>query len=378
MRTKYLLILLLAIAASCNNSGNANNAETNEATFDTLPDGTVQTVDGKPVAQNWEKLTMVPFYDNQGQVIAEAPYPSGWDLKKTAKKGEPSITGPNGVKIMDQSSHSYIYTNDPRMQQIYYQSGQQVRAWPGAEQLIQDDFVPELTNQGWTFVKSYEIPEVSKTDKWYNDQLFKAVPMRTQVEAWGSEWKNAAGEPAFMITHVQVSNSADLQTWYYYSAVLKADKEYFEKARKQYIFSLANTRYALEPIAEYNKSEAQKAGQSWAAFNQRMAQNQAAFEQQQRNHVNKSNAINESIMKGWNDRNASSDRQQEQFVDVINEKTNTIDPSTGKQYKVESHYNNYWMNSNGEYISTNQNDYNPNLDDGVNNQNWQKLEKRDD
>ena len=191
--------------------------------------------------------------------------------------------------------------------------------------------------------------------------------------AIGTEWKDANGNPFFLLLHINVSNTAEMQNWYYMANSVEAEPGYFEQARKQYIFSLANTHYPLEPIMAYNEREAQKAGISWAAHNQRMAQNQANFEASQRAHVNRTNAINDAIMSGWRERNAASDRQQEQFIDVITERTNVIDPTTGQKYKVSSGYNHYWMNSNGEYISTNQFSYNPNQDDNLNGVKWQEL-----
>ncbi len=77
--------------------------------------------------------------------------------------------------------------------------------------------------------------------------------MQSQAIAIGTEWQSSDGSPAFMVTHAQVSNSATMQTWSHYSSVLRSDAPHFEAAKKQYIFSLANTRYALEPIAEYNQ-----------------------------------------------------------------------------------------------------------------------------
>ena len=139
------------------------------------------------------------------------------------------------------------------------------------------------------------------------------------------------------------------------------------------IFALGNTHYPLEPILAYNQREAEKAGRSWAEFNQRMVQNQANFEAQQRAFVNKSNAINEAIMNGWRANNAASDKQQEQRVDGIYERTNVVDPSNGQRYKVAAGANQYWMNSNGEYISTDRHDYNPNLDENMNEQRWQVI-----
>ncbi|MBK6838291.1 MAG: hypothetical protein IPG90_08435 [Bacteroidetes bacterium] len=73
----------------------------------------------------------------------------------------------------------------------------------------------------------------------------------------------------------------------------------------------------------------------------------ANFEAQQRAFVNKSNAINDAIMNGWRANNAASDKQQEQRVDGIYERTNVVDPSNGQRYKVAAGANQYWMNSNG-------------------------------
>ena len=80
-------------------------------------------------------------------------------------------------------------------------------------------------------------------------------------------------------------------------------------------------------------------------------------------------------MNGYNARNAASDRQQEQTIDGIYERTKVQNTETGQNYKVDGYHNQYWMNSNGEYIGTNQSGYNPNLDENMNNQKWQELKQ---
>ncbi|MFN8286263.1 MAG: hypothetical protein U0V74_05890 [Chitinophagales bacterium] len=366
MHLKFAIVAFAFILVGCNSNSTAQS-----------PAKTSTTKSSKETPSgNWEKLVMTSFRDNKGALLVEMPFPASWKMATSAVKGAPSITGPNGLKITDYPAQNFMYTNDYRMQQVYYQSGQALRAWPGIDAMIQQDIQPWGSQQGLQFVKSYEIAEVTKMDQWYNDQLFKAVPGNTEVRAIGSEWQSANGTPYFLLMHIVVSETANLQMWYYYCSGLQADKSYFELAKKQYIFSLANAHYALEPIMAYNQQEAEKAGKSWAAFNQRMAQNQAAFEAGQREHVNRTNAINDAIMNGWRANNAASDKNQEQFIDAMREETKVSDQS-GKQYKVESHYNHYWMNSNGEYISTNYETYNPNLDENMNNQKWEELKKAD-
>lgn len=80
-------------------------------------------------------------------------------------------------------------------------------------------------------------------------------------------------------------------------------------------------------------------------------------------------------MSGWKEKNASSDRNQERTIDGIYEQTNVQNSETGQTYKVTAGANQYWMNNNGEYISTKLNDYNPNLDDNMNEVKWQQLKE---
>jgi hypothetical protein len=294
---------------------------------------------------------------------------------KNPQRGEPTLTGPNNIKVIDFPLQSFIHTSDPQMQQVYIRGGQRLRPMPGIAQLIQKDFVPWAAGQGLEFVRHYEVPEVSRIDKWYNDQLYKAMPSAIEIKAIGSEWKHASGNSFFLLTHLNVSNGGNLQIWSYYSSGLQAEKAHFETAKKQLLFGLANARYNQEPIMEYNRAEAQRVGKSWEEHNRRMAKNRAAFEASQRAFVNRSSAINESIMRNWNERNAASDKAHEQFVDVIAERTKVIDPSTARIHKVEGFSNQYWMNRDGEYFGTDNPYYDPNRDENMNQESWQKLKE---
>ena len=325
----------------------------------------------------WEKLVMLPFRDAQGTLLVEMPFPSTWMLMTNHKYGEPTIVGPNGIKIIDFPGQFYIYTRDPRMQQTYRAAGQQLRAMPSVEQITQQEIAPWAAGQGLKFVRQYEIPEVSSVDQWHNDQLFKAMPMQVRVQAIGSEWVTEKGDQYFMVMHLSASDSGLLQNWFYNCTGLQARKPHFETARKQFIFGLANARYNLKSIMAYNQKEAEKAGKSWAAHNERMARNQANFEASQRAFVNRSTAAHDALMSKWQERNAASDKAQEQFVDTITERTKVVEPSSGNRYKVESGYNHYWMNNDGKYLSTDKQDYDPNLDKTLNPQKWQELKKVD-
>lgn len=374
MRGIYLFITLALIIAACSNGTNATESEnkTGSTADKQLSENEQQTgPDGF-----WEKLVMNELRDANGMVAAIIPFPSSWKIGTFGSSGGgASITGPNGIKVTDFPLRSFMINYNPALQQSYLSTGQQMRGMPGVDQLVQEDFVPWANSRGLQLVRYYEIPEISKMDKWYSDQLYKAMPSRSDVMAIGIDWKSNEGTPYFLLVHLNVSTSQAMQNWYYMVSGLEADAAHFETAKKQYIFGLSNMRYNLEPIMVYNQQEAQRVSQSWADHNRRMAQNQANFEASQRAFVNKSNAINDAIMSGWRERNAAGDKQQEQIIDGIYERTNVQNTETGQKYKVEAGANQYWMNRNGEYISTQLHDYNPNLDKNMNNVKWQELKQ---
>lgn len=324
----------------------------------------------------WEKLVMHPFHDAQGTVVVEMPFPAAWQIARNPQRGEPTITGPNHIKVIDFPLQSFLFTTDPQMQQMYQRGGQRLRPLPGLEQLVQQDIAPWAAGQGLEFVRQYEVPEVSRTDKWYSDQLYQAMPTDIKATAIGTEWKHTtSGNSFFMLMRLTVRSGGGLQSWSYFCNGLQAEKAHFETARKQFLFGLANARYNPQPIMAYNQAEAQRVGQSWAAHNQRMAQNQANFEASQQAFVNRSTAAHDAIMKNWRDRNAADDKAHERFVDTITERTKVVDQSTGQQYKVDRGANQYWMNRDGKYFGTDNANYDPNRDENMNRENWQKLEK---
>lgn len=373
---KQLLIMsgiVLFSMGSCIERGHKSDREVANDTEE--GEATVRGTEKAAAGDRWERLVMVPFKDNKGQVIVEMPFPSSWKLHGKVSSGEPHITGPKGTKVTDYPLQSYMYSTDPQLQQIYWQNGQQMRPMPGIDELIRQDFVPWGNQHGLQFESHHEIPEIARIDNWYDDQLFKVASPKKEIRAIGTEWKKSNGDPFFLLIRLNATEMMGTLTWSYFSSSLESRKDYYEQAKKQLIFAIANAYYNPEPIMAYNRMEAEKVNQSWSAFNKRMADNQAAFQARQRDFVNRSNAVNDAIMEGWQERNNASDIAHERFVDAITERTNTYNSATGTYQKVESGYNQYWMNSDGKYISTNSHTYDPNLDEALNKQQWDKLKE---
>jgi hypothetical protein len=162
----------------------------------------------------------------------------------------------------------------------------------------------------------------------------------------------------------------------YYMNALSAPPAVYEQAKKHFLYGLANQKIDPQYLAYYNQQQQQKSQASWNAHRQRMAGRQAAFDSWNRTQQTM-NEINDINMQGWRNRNQISDRMQERSVDGIWEREAVTNPYSGQQGKVQSGYNNYYMNQYGEYIGTNDEFYRPNQDPNVNHQEWRKVQRQD-
>jgi hypothetical protein len=387
MKQLSSLLLAFVFLYACSNpegepsksSNPEDNAYTETLNEENEPQAsTSQIVKKKAVKQAVDKVVMHPIKSTSfNMLMSEMPLPESWKFVSQKGADNVSMKGPNGLQIIDFPGQSFIFYSDPQMQQLYAQTGQSMRYLPAMDDLIEQDIMPWARNQGLTLTKKYSIPKVAEADWKYSSQLYKVGQTNDQFWAIGTEWENAKGEPFFLLMHLVASSGQGMLTWYYYCNGLAADKDYFPKATEQLIYGLANTTHNPVYIQAYNQSEAQKAGQSWAAHNQRMKANQASFEASQRAIVNSNNAVSDAIMSGWKSRNAISDAGHAKTINGISEQNTMIDPSSGQTYQVEAGSNQYWINPNGEYINTDDYNYNPNTDPTFNNENWQQLENYD-
>ena len=375
-----LLAFVLILATSCGgNSENDIDGDTEYREFSSAGEqgaGSEQfRSDDSGMLSNTgnENVTMHPVMDQKtGMVMYQMPLPASWRISPTASGDEPSIVGPGGVKVFYRNGGSYTYSNDPNTQRSYQQAGQQMRAPMEIGAYIQQDLVPGMAQKGRKLVKQIPLPQIAARNKAYSAKLIKAMPSQQHDLAMGTEWLNNEGELLFMIVNMTINQGQNDVYWYASLQALTADKSTYENAKMALINGLVNTQDNPQQIAAYNANEEQKANQSWAQHNGRMQQNQAAFDQQQATHRSTWDAVNNASMNAYNDRNASQDRMQHQTINSIYEENTVTNPTNGQNYQVDAGSDQYWMNSNGEYIPSNDGTYNPNADQNVNNQTWEQ------
>lgn len=85
-----------------------------------------------------------------------------------------------------------------------------------------------------------------------------------------------------------------------------------------------------------------------------------------------SNEISDMMMHSYNQRQAVDDRLAENFSQYIRGVDKYYNPVEQKSVELPSGYNNVWANSLGEYILSDNPNFNPNIGSNIN---WQKIEK---
>ena len=139
----FCTLFIVASFVSCNN----NKTET-------AADGTTQTTgnssenassENKPNGF-WQKLVMNDIPDGKGGVAAIIPLPADWKMNSEGAV----LAGPNGIRVKDYAGQSFMVNYDQNLNYAYSQT--KMRSMPNIEQLIQEDFVPTLGNQGLEYV----------------------------------------------------------------------------------------------------------------------------------------------------------------------------------------------------------------------------------
>ena len=329
---------------------------------------------GKSITENpdSDQLIIQKMVDPKtGAIYSTIELPANWQINT---KGAAMAESNYGVKLFYLPPHFYVNYQDQYMQQMFVQSGGKPRPFISIETIIDQDLMPIAKKENSKFVRQYDLPKVAEADRKLDALMYKAMPSKQEFRAVMTEWMDAKGNPYALIIHQNGSLSNGMMMWSYFCHALEAKPETYEKGKAAAIHGLETTLYNPKSFIAYNQQEANNARASWAAHNQKMQQNQTNFEAQQSAHVAKSEAINNSIMKNYNDKMASSDRNHNRFLNYIKDEKTVTNNRTGEKHQVETGGTEYWMNGDGRYIKSNDPNYDPNRNPETNNEEWDNTE----
>lgn len=380
------LALIFFFFASCGNAQQNGEFQEQQAGYDAQmmndPNAQYQGGNNSAAVGNGasaqggnDQIKMYPIRDQKtGMVSQQVPLPASWKVTEGANTNGPAITGPGGVKVYYTPGGTYVYSNDPYTQQSYQMAGVPMRAPVDMGTYLQQDLVPYMAKQGMRLVKQYPLPQVAAKNEAHSSQLFKSAPSRETHASLGSDWVNNKGEQTFVMVNMMTSVDQNGAFWNAYLQMLQAEPASMEQAKAALIYSVVNTQHNPQHIAAYNASQQQQTNQSWSQHNAQMQTNQRNFDQRQQSHRETQDHINKNSMDSYNSRMHTNDEIQRGFLNYINDENTVRDKSTGERYQVQSGADQYWMNNNNEYIQSNDAFYNPNMDQNVNNQQWQETE----
>jgi hypothetical protein len=294
--------------------------------------------------------------------------PVSWNLDQA----QGIITGPNGLEIRQFQGVSNIYTNDPYMQQAYAAQGKRMMQPIGSRGVLQQELQQKAGQMGLTFQNAFPVQSLAQKDRAYSDQLVSYGIPQKHFEVLATEWLANDGKKVMIVIHYQEQAGAGMVFWSYQLKALSVAAADFELAKTQYIRSLESIRHNPAAIQAYNQRESGSLAARDRAFQNRMRSNNEAFQAQQGAYMESQNAINDAQMGIYQTQSASFNRGNQQISNGILEENTMYNPTNGETYQVESGYDNYWMNSEGEYIGTDDYNFNPNTDQNLNNYNWQQ------
>jgi hypothetical protein len=363
---KYFILCMAALALSCQSNTKSENAN-----------GTASEENGDQNTGTIENAALVahPMLDNKGKLMAQMTLPANWVFN--TKPGKASILGPKGIQVYNIPMRNFMFTNDQMTAQVYAQNGGKLRAPMSGEQIVRQDLLPVAKKDGSTLVKVYDAPSIAKSDGSIQDMMYHIGPAGGKYEAVVSEWKDKDGKPYAIVLHISRNDMGNMVMWNYYGQGLDAPPSQYESAKKTLLDGLASLQYNPRYFDQYNQTEMNRESASWAAHNQRMASQQRSFDAQQAAFKEKSDAINNSIMASYNAQNASSDRMHNRFINYIKDENTVVNRADGQRYQVQTGSNQYWMNENGQYIGTNDPNYDPNRNQGTVNHTWNEADPVD-
>ncbi|MEO8248458.1 MAG: hypothetical protein ABI589_03725 [Burkholderiales bacterium] len=319
------------------------------------------------------QAVMRPVRDSKtGLVAFNIPLPSDWQFPQRNTPQDPTIVGPDNIKVYQRHGGSYSWPTDPQMQQAYRAGGAAIRPPIAAEQLVQEDIAPLLQGAGLQLVRQYRLPQLAAVNEQYNSWLYKVAPSRTAFDVLATEWQAEDGTQVLVILNQSASSANGMVNWSYWLESLEAPKRRFSDASQALIHALSNKQHNPAQIQAYNAAEAGKLQQSQAQHNAKMQQKESHFQAMQRIHRDKVDSVNNSQMSIYRTQRDSFNRQQPEIVNGIREEQTVTNPHDGRQFQVEAGAAQYWMNSEGRYIKSDNSNFNPNLDPNLNQQEWRR------
>lgn len=347
------------------NAENFNNNQGNQNAFNGQENG--NSFNGKRTSKG---KRIFELKDAQGQTIGSYPIPENW------KKGSGDfwLESSDGVKVTNDLVNEFNYSHMPDYNQMLRESKIQVKQVKSLERFIKEDLVSLTKAEGLKLVNIQRTPSLTKLNAQRDKVWFKGTPEQMYFDSAIADFIDEKGSPSFLYINYYVGSSQNVKRWGYSITGVESPRSIFEQTKKDFVFALLNSRLNPQYVQTMNQKNQVALQQSTAAHNGRMQQLRDFSTNNTRN-FNARGAAFDAQNKSWRDGQIASDRMQTRTVNGINE-VDTWSDGSGNNFEVDGYHNKVYTNGNGEYMGTDDWNYNPNIDPNVNG-NWEESTNND-
>lgn len=357
-----------------------------------------------------DKLKTHAFIDfKTGLTVQEKKFPSQWqviskpsyELDQYLPTFSYKIQSDNGLIGFNTNVRQFVSYDDLNYAQMMKSYGvKNIKPFVNANTIIDQELVPAMRKIGFIQQKTYTEEKIR--DFFYKKFEEKGLKGSSNIEVLVTDWTNNSGKNAMTVLVQFVLNSTDRNNpsytiWNYGIDFLFAPEKVFKQEKTAFLATATNYKEnpKWEEYRAFTQRERQieadrqlqiqndRTNQQYAYFQQRMQDQKAQFESHQNmmkeryaaNDANHERFINTIRGNSYGESN-SAEQNQRSYINMIREEQ-VVQNSEGNKYLVEAHSDRYWMNSNGEYIKTDDSFFKPNGDLNLNNQMWELVKKVD-
>jgi len=360
-----LVLFILILFYNCKNEAQVYSKPHNtEVSQYSLTNGISETIEMKPITD-----------PRTGRVASYLPLPKAWK-NITNPDGTQGFSGPNGIAIQSAPNEIYYFNVDAYTAQM---AGRQVSNPIELQTILEQHLKPNIQQQGGKLIRIYALEEMAQR----NGQLLQSVLVNSQIQSYkiiASEWQQPSGFKSLILLSQNIAHSQGSSYWTLGLTELEAPDNLFEEAKNTYLFGLNNLQVDRETamahlgdIREIQRQSAERLAISREAHNRKMKSNEAAFQATQKTLSSTAKDISDMSMRGYWTRSEVEDRMRKSEVNMINQESTMTNPWNNQSLQVQTGYNTYYINANGDVIGSNDANFNPNVHSDYKNTVWRVL-----
>ncbi len=314
-----------------------------------------------------------------GLVVNSKKYPANWNVVSKASytydKVFPSfsyqIQGPHGLKAFNSIHEVYTYYENQKYNGFMGNYGVKVKPVPNITSLMEREFFPKMKSQGFSYMGTAPATDI---EEFFRQKIQKQGLQGTVFNILSTKWTNGKGQEALLnLALIQLPNTTP---YIGKTITLIADSDYVKLAYDAMKTSIQSEVENQQWLQYKNKLMLQRQQQSTIAHQQRMRANQSQFESHQqymKGVYANSDASHNAYMQRLRGADGSDTGHQNYLNSIRDEET--MYDANGQSYTVDGYAKQYWTDSDGNYIKTDDLFYNPNGDLNLNNKDWTSLKK---